>query len=882
MSFTASGVCVCDSGYTETGVESLGDKACILSTEANAITPQYPVSQAITVNYYDVEFRAGGALGAVTGVDSLWFNHLYLRSAVNCWNYRGPEDLPHCQTLGNLCALQLYNPDATVCRLFSRIATARPGSLHGFGGWSPSLPFLMYRDDGLGVTEDRGVQMRVAFNNNSDSSDYEQLRFVLSKYTLNGTWLGFEPLGWQLQYCQPAPGATSTGPSRDTRFLRFGHNHSQKYLCDLRNLLTSGGEPLLYDLYLVDERGGTDSAASSHPRGHVPALFPVAVRLRHYRDSDSAASRQPNRNRQPDTDFDDVFHRRFFLWETFSGLTDSSSGAQPDVMRYAAKIHLQIKIRDDDSELIYPPVLSIVYRERQPADLLTSSNLYKDDIVFEVEYTMDTSTFWDTATGFFVTCLVLVLLLWLYRMYSWQRHCALEMGDSDGQYFPLRALEMLSSAFAAVFVWYLFVFSAYWYLFYKMSNEVHTLLPQEHPEYGREDEYYPFGVLLYLCFFFHLLHVLRVVYDQTKVEMFFVDWEQPRGRGVGGGPGSVSVWRTLLVANEWAEMQTQRQTSSQFTLLWAVYLLAGAQLQNLATAQPDASDLSDGKLNPVLRFFNTTLWILTLSYGQRLWNFLIGERYIGEPKSHEFIDLCTMAKISILLLPDRYHGYYLHCRSPHTHADGDMLNMVEQLRSEEERSAGARGMEGGPPGVQTFELHATASFRRRYSSIYAQLQGSNAAERAREAGRLGHLRGKETKHNRKAPPEKMVRAARRLNKFLRNWVDQNEPSFKRAFGDYTSLLERVLEWPPEMGNAQASLLYPDPEHKFTRVLFLGIETELVVLNVLTFAISDMWFQNSVTSGLLTYLLEKGLSHFRSHFGKVNMADKTMVDERFLI
>jgi hypothetical protein len=36
-------------------------------------------------------------------------------------------------------------------------------------------------------------------------------------------------------------------------------------------------------------------------------------------------------------------------------------------------------------------------------------------------------------------------------------------------------------------------------------------------------------------------------------------------------------------------------------------------------------------------------------------------RYFGESPPSRFIDLCTVSKVSLLLLPDRYHGYYLHC-----------------------------------------------------------------------------------------------------------------------------------------------------------------------------------------------------------------------------
>jgi hypothetical protein len=32
-------------------------------------------------------------------------------------------------------------------------------------------------------------------------------------------------------------------------------------------------------------------------------------------------------------------------------------------------------------------------------------------------------------------------------------------------------------------------------------------------------------------------------------------------------------------------------------------------------------------------------------------------RYIGESPVEQFIDLCTVSKVSLVLLPDRYHGY---------------------------------------------------------------------------------------------------------------------------------------------------------------------------------------------------------------------------------
>lgn len=35
------------------------------------------------------------------------------------------------------------------------------------------------------------------------------------------------------------------------------------------------------------------------------------------------------------------------------------------------------------------------------------------------------------------------------------------------------------------------------------------------------------------------------------------------------------------------------------------------------------------------------------------------------PVCARFVDLATMAKVSVLILDEKYHGWYLHCRSPY-------------------------------------------------------------------------------------------------------------------------------------------------------------------------------------------------------------------------
>ena len=185
--------------------------------------------------------------------------------------------------------------------------------------------------------------------------------------------------------------------------------------------------------------------------------------------------------------------------------------------------------------------------------------------------------------------------------------------------------------------------------------------------------------MINIMFFFQLLYVCAFIWKQGTADIFFLDWE-PADPKKGK---TVSVWRSILVANEWVSMMTVRRTSIEFSLFWIAFFLLGLKLEYNATQQPNINDISSGDVNIILRFANTTWWWLVMASTQLLWKMFIGERYLGEPPEQRFIDFCTIAKISVLVLEGKYHGYYLHCRSPHQFSDGSMSELVEMLHKEE-------------------------------------------------------------------------------------------------------------------------------------------------------------------------------------------------------
>jgi len=85
----------------------------------------------------------------------------------------------------------------------------------------------------------------------------------------------------------------------------------------------------------------------------------------------------------------------------------------------------------------------------------------------------------------------------------------------------------------------------------------------------------------------------------------------------------------------------------------------------------------------LLRFCSTTWWFIALELAQLGAQHLRGHlACVGlelEPRGQHFVDLCTVAKVSVLLLDDNYHGYLLYCDSSAESADTSLRSLTRQL-----------------------------------------------------------------------------------------------------------------------------------------------------------------------------------------------------------
>mmetsp|Transcript_18337 Transcript_18337/g.28161 ORF Transcript_18337/g.28161 Transcript_18337/m.28161 type:complete len:136 (-) Transcript_18337:426-833(-) len=69
-----------------------------------------------------------------------------------------------------------------------------------------------------------------------------------------------------------------------------------------------------------------------------------------------------------------------------------------------------------------------------------------------------------------------------------------------------------------------------------------------------------------------------------------------------------------------------------------------------------------------------------------------------------FMDLCSVANISIIIFNEDLQGYYIHGKSPNGHADVSSEKLRLQLENEAHGNSSFRGICASLPDQQTFRI----------------------------------------------------------------------------------------------------------------------------------------------------------------------------------
>jgi hypothetical protein len=232
-----------------------------------------------------------------------------------------------------------------------------------------------------------------------------------------------------------------------------------------------------------------------------------------------------------------------------------------------------------------------------------------------------------------------------------------------------------------------------------------------------------------------------------------------------------------------------------------------------------------------------------------------------------------------------------------------MIELTEMLAREEAGLTVDRALEDGPSDVQSFQLFLSHEWHAAYLKIYEQLViASNpmnltaytnrrfvptdingSAGSQTPGGADANLTGKQHGASGR-PSEGAIKAWQDMVAFLREFIDNNFATNglhrKCVEGSYW---ERLLNLAPNLALPnQPSLLYADRNYDFTKIMFLGQERELLLLNILSYALFDLWFGSTAISITCCYVLDLGVLKLRERYGQMMLSRRTLVDERFLI
>eukprot|EP00899_Mesostigma_viride_P010701 jgi/Mesvir1/19632/Mv09918-RA.1 len=831
-----------------------GSQGCVNDDQVLTVASQrlgVSLLRGTEVTYYDVETAA--LLLPSKKIDSLVFQQMLVPSALACLD---TGDRKSCNALANLCVLQNYDEESAACDIYNRLLQQRSGTAyHGVDGWSSTLPWLVYDGEPSQWLERKDVVTTVSFSKQPrGAKTTSELIFLLSVFTLEGEWLGFRNMTAQFQPCGGKADEVGNWRTYGTNYVNSCTLPLSSLLQIMEDEAKGAATPLFYDIYLEDGIG---------------RLYPVPIFNRALRKDGRAI----NVGTTAVEKLDDVLSRRFFFWDDVSGRV--TAGAKPQVIRYVNDFHLTVELRDDGNGKIFPPKVTLGYRT---VDMTSVSSEVPSKLKFRAEYTSNLDGFNKTFKIIVIIALVIGVITWLFRLFTYQRR---RQGVTIDMPFFFRGIVLAPSSLGIPLTVAAMIGAYYWFVFYKLQSSVYVMMPHD------GDANF-FKLVLVAGCVGQFIYILDMVHSQTSYDIFFIDWERPRTTVSSTGAreyAPVSVWRTLFVANEWNEMQCQRKTSLPFSLVILTFLLWGLNLEGLAIIQPNLDSLDEhfyDEQSLVLRFAISSALLLAIGIVQVMYKLVFHHRFIEHPLV-QFVDLLSLANISIIVFEDTYAGYYLHGRSLMTFADTGMLDMSAELRREQDGVVAARGLTSHAErrelmDNQTFEIYITPELRAKVDNkLYRRID--DAMLRARETGRLG-VAAQAGLQAPLVPEETTLRAQLEIASLFRKFISQFEVDINQV--TERTFFSSLFSVPPDMFQLRQPIFYHDFKHRFSNVLFYGKEVQLLLFNIIIFGIVDCFLKNTGAAVLITYVVEEVIKYLRHQMGENNISKKSLVDGKFLI
>ena len=776
-----------------------------------------------------------------------------------------------CELLANLCALQLYDQTQGACKVYATLLAEVCAPPTCLVPPLATLPWLFYQQSDVAVAQTHSLSRRFGHG--------DAMQIQASVYDLYGHHLGTLPLSNEAFLCEvPSPIATHG--------LSFGNNIETS--CQLNAAWLVAGDtpaPRFLELFIVDS-------------GNV--TVPVPVRLSaHSPDSDDDPSvfyDAETVSRRGRTTTSQSMYRRFALYDNV--LSDS-------YVRYATAVTFLIALDPARKDSIFAPLATVAYdvvprgssRGRNffptpdaggavpatdaPATVVLGEGVVPaavprtllrggEDSEARVLYVSDTSN--RAILALMITSCCVAFLTSLVKAWAWQRRQVTLYVDFFG--VMVRWFVYYCSHFSLYFFIVVAGAALYYFFWFKAQTSSSVLLPPP----GHLTHYY--HALLWTALATRCVDVAYRVWEQCTMWVFFLDWEQPRGKLISENKElPVSMWRMVFAANAFNQLQATLSLKIYATVLATVVLLEAAGLQGLTTAQPDGHDLSlEGSFShPVLRVALTVMVWYGVHFALWLWDVAVYHRFFAAHAVREFTDLLSLANVSLFCLLERRHGYYIHGKSVHQFCEASVREFQAMLRKEEDGAIPMRGLTG-QSDVQTFEILVDDSLagllwetellvaRERQPALNQQ----NRPPRRCYEYMMGMNQGV-------ILTQAALKQIQELNRRLQGLVS-------RVVDDVQTLtpLHKSLGIVPFVHPSMPTRFYAQDDYAWTKCILQHLEPAISHLALLCYLAIDWSFENSFVAGSVSFVCIYFIHVCRRVFGSSNLAKTTMLDERFFL
>ncbi|KAM8706181.1 hypothetical protein ACLKA7_010459 [Drosophila subpalustris] len=385
------------------------------------------------------------------------------------------------------------------------------------------------------------------------------------------------------------------------------------------------------------------------------------------------------------------------------------------------------------------------------------------------------------------------------------------------------------------------------------------------------------AALVYPACLLQLIYLAVHLRRASQLELFLIDWERPRSSCEGQrvnldstslcssvrtyvAESSVSAWRVLFTANAWIRLSAAQRYSS---LIQAAVVVAAHRLLEHFNQSP-------------AEFAYSCCLIATVYLGTYLLQLLLGRLLQSNPLQ-KFIDLCSLANISLFSLLEPGFGYYIHGRSPHGFADTDMSSMILQLQREAQNMCGRRGLLMDSD-KQAYIILPPRNLRIYLERLLLPFQRSRNGSLSQTLLYQKDLQVSSID----GPVERTSIAYASVNRFFCAFIDHAIKDMDYIIKEKT-LVEKLFNCEIENYLTEnKGTFYIDDSLSFSRVLLLGNHVDIFVLEILVLLSMYLLTSSLLFAVAVACALNMILRHIFRLWVRRNVSRKTLIDERFLL